>query len=320
MQSAETSEQLWQQLDGLYQIVAELIEIQQTAVAAYQRSATTVQEQNETLLAPAPLLDQLDQLRERLAQQRTAAQQAAEQATGTAPVHVAELTVGRLNVTEPDGTLRLVLCNSQRSPGHVMDGKVYGEPEGKRWAGLYFFNEEGNECGGLIFNGKREADGSYQTGGSLTFDQYRQDQVICFQHGDGNGQRFAGLHIWDRPDLPLDEWGERFGSVRAMPAGPEKEAAIHQLRSAGQLPAQRLFVGKEPDKAATIRLHDGQGRVRLRLSLGEAGAPALELLDHVADHHLYHATCHGPGLLALQKPGPCAGIRAQVWQGAHLLS
>jgi hypothetical protein len=45
-----------------------------------------------------------------------------------------------------------------------MDGRVFGEPEGKRWAGLYFFNEEGNECGGLIYSGKRAEDGSYEAG------------------------------------------------------------------------------------------------------------------------------------------------------------
>jgi hypothetical protein len=110
----------------------------------------------------------------------------------------------------------------------------------------------------------------------LTFDQYRQDQVICFQQGDSNGQHFAGLHMWDRPDTPLDEWARRFGYVWELPGGPEKEAILKQLRAEGQLSAQRVFMGKDPGKTAVISLHDAQGRVRLRLSVGATGAPKLE--------------------------------------------
>lgn len=42
-----------------------------------------------------------------------------------------------------------------------------------------FFNDEGDECGGLIFGGE----GDYQSG-SLTFDQYHGGQVIQFWHED----------------------------------------------------------------------------------------------------------------------------------------
>jgi hypothetical protein len=279
MNGNQTLESMWQHVDGLYQIVTELIELQRITAEKQQQSAQQATETDENAATTRSIVEQLDQLQRHLVQQRAEARQLAEKPTFAASTHMTELSVERLNVTEADGTLRLVLCNAQRSPGHVMDGEVYGEPEGQRWAGLYFFTEEGNECGGLIYSGKREADGSYQTGGILTFDQYRQDQVICFQHGDGNGQRFSSIHMWDRPDLPLNEWVKQFGSIWDLPSGPEKEAAIQQLRAEGQLAAQRLFVGKEINRAPTVRLHDGQGRVRLRLSVAEDGAAAIEFLD-----------------------------------------
>ena len=99
------------------------------------------------------LLDQLSRLRERLNQQSKRVQQDATEKTQEASNYLKELSIERLNVIESDGTLRLVLCNTQHSPGHVMDGERFGEPEGKRSAGVYFFDNEGNECGGLIYGG-----------------------------------------------------------------------------------------------------------------------------------------------------------------------
>jgi hypothetical protein len=193
---------------------------------------------------------------------------------------VKEITVERLNVAELDGTVRLVLCNTPHSPGHFIDGKVFGKRPGEREAGVYFFDDEGNECGGLIYGGKREVDGAGSAFGSLTFDQYRQDQVIGFQHEDYNGQRLAGLRIWDRPDMPIDEQNQRFGHIFNMPDSPEKHAAIKQLRETGQLPwAQRVFVGKDWNRDAVVYLYDAQGRVRLRLCVDAEGTPKLEFLD-----------------------------------------
>lgn len=270
---------LHRHLDGLYQVVTRLATLQQTTLEVLQQWRERITDASLGMPEVTNILDQLSRLQTDLEQQREEAQQALDKSKLTTPVHLHELSVERLNVIEPDGAIRLVLCNPQRSPGHVIDGDVFGEPEGKRWAGLYFFNEEGNECGGLIYSGKRREDGSYEAGGILTFDQYRQDQVICFQQGDGGGQHFAGLHIWDRPDIPIDEWARRFGHVWDLPSGPEKEAILKRLRAEGQLSAQRVFVGKNPNRAAVVSLQDVQGRVRLRLSVEATGEPKLEFLD-----------------------------------------
>ncbi len=181
--------------------------------------------------------------------------------------------IERLNVIESDGTLRLVLCNTQHSPGHFMDGERFGEPDGKRPAGIYFFNNEGNECGGLVHAGESNEDGSYYAGGILTFDQYRQDQVVYIDHQETNGRRSGGLNIWDRSEMPINEWAEEFQRISDLPEGPEKEAALKPLR-----PAQRIFVGKE-NNLALVRLHDGQGRIRIRLSVEPEGTARLEFLD-----------------------------------------
>jgi hypothetical protein len=60
---------------------------------------------------------------------------------------------------------------------------------------MLFFNDEGTENGGLIFSGPKNKDGKViDSGGSLTFDQYEQDQIVQIEGSyDSNGP-FCGIH------------------------------------------------------------------------------------------------------------------------------
>lgn len=273
MTSSETLDRVWQHIDCLYQTVGEFLEVQRTTVMKIQSSEEEMSDTDEQLPDASQLLDQLSQLRERLNEQSKRVQQDATETTQEASNYLKELSIERLNVIESDGTLRLVLCNTQHSPGHFMDGERFGEPDGKRPAGIYFFNNEGNECGGLAHGGERNEDGSYYAGGILTFDQYRQDQVVYIHHEETNGRRSGGINIWDRSEMPINEWAKEFQRLSDLPEGPEKEAALKPLR-----PAQRVFVGKE-NNLALVSLYDGHGRIRIRLSVEPEGTARLEFLD-----------------------------------------
>src|SRR5436190_6700325 len=63
-----------------------------------------------------------------------------------------EITVQRLNVVDADGTLRMVISNRDRMHPGQMDGKIIDRP--RPVAGMLFFNDEGDEVGGLTFTGK----------------------------------------------------------------------------------------------------------------------------------------------------------------------
>lgn len=58
-----------------------------------------------------------------------------------------EITVHRINLVEPDGTLRMVISDKARFPGAIFHGKEYRHPRSA--AGMLFFNDEGTEDGGL---------------------------------------------------------------------------------------------------------------------------------------------------------------------------
>src|SRR6266498_317903 len=100
------------------------------------------------------------------------------------PQNLGEITVERINVVDANGTLRLVISNKDRMHPGQMDGKVIDRP--RPVAGLLFFNEEGDEVGGLTFRG-REVDGVRQASASLMFDQFKQDQTIGFNYSEANG-------------------------------------------------------------------------------------------------------------------------------------
>ena len=63
-----------------------------------------------------------------------------------------EVTVQRLNVVDANGTLRLVLSNKDRMHPGVIDGETINRP--RPVAGLLFFNDAGDEVGGLTFTGQ----------------------------------------------------------------------------------------------------------------------------------------------------------------------
>ena len=111
-----------------------------------------------------------------------------------------EINVERINVVEKDGTLKMAIFNSNRITRGTGDAKRQGEGT---ISGILFYNEEGYECGGLVFDGKK-IKGGQRTGVSLTMDGYRQDQTIALQHNehkDDKGSFYEdGLRIMSRPD------------------------------------------------------------------------------------------------------------------------
>ena len=195
-----------------------------------------------------------------------------------------EIDVERINIIEKDGKLRLTISNSARLPDPIIGGKSYplrgGTGAGS--AGLIFFNDEGNENGGLAFAGRKTATG-HRANGHLTFDQFDQDEALAFSYSDVDGRARAGLTISDRSNLPIKIFADSAMAFQALPDGPEKTRRLQALRDspvgeAGKS-TLRVFVGKTPDRSAVVSLGDRSGRTRLRLTVDSLGTPALDFLD-----------------------------------------
>jgi hypothetical protein len=187
-----------------------------------------------------------------------------------------ELTVGRINVVDADGTLRLVISNKDRMHPGMMDGKLIDRP--RPVAGLLFFNEEGDEVGGLTYTG-REVDGSRRANAGIMFDQFKQDQTIGISYSETDGRRTAGLQVWDRPDQRLSELIDKLNAANKIADPAERQKAIAAARASAQPAPRRLFAGKLPDRSATVSLSDAAGKPRLTLTVDADGNPRIEFLD-----------------------------------------
>lgn len=125
-------------------------------------------------------------------------------AQSTQKPRFAEIDVERINVIEADGTVKLVIANRERAPDQVMDGQSRPRTEANKSPGITFFNDVGDEAGGLKIRGGLR-DGRPSARGHLLFDQHRGDQTLGFVYDEVDGQRTAGVTVWDRPDTPLPE-------------------------------------------------------------------------------------------------------------------
>ena len=182
-----------------------------------------------------------------------------------------QIEVHRINVVEPDGTIRLVISDQSRFPGLIVKGKEYAHD--RETAGMLFFNDEGTENGGLIFGGSKDKSGKVRSWGHLSFDQYMGDQVVVLDAAEEDGQRHSGIQFVDEPDIPMSEIT---GALMLPPA--RREARLQQLFSKDK-PEQRAYLGRRSDRSAALLLKDPQGRDRVVMAVSADGNPSLQFLD-----------------------------------------
>ena len=193
----------------------------------------------------------------------------------TSTQRIDELTVQRLNVVDANGTLRFVLSNKDRMHPGVMDGVTINRP--RPVAGMLFFNDEGDEVGGLTYSGTD--DNGRRANAGIMFDQLKQDQTIGLTYSEGEGQRLAGLQVWDRSEQPLSDLIKALNAANALPEGSARDAAIKAARGKAPAGPRRVFVGKNTEKAALVSLADASGRPRLVMTVAADGAASIDFLD-----------------------------------------
>jgi hypothetical protein len=157
------------------------------------------------------------------------------------PTQFNAITAQRIDIVEPNGTLRMVISNRAKLPGVIVKGKEQPKVD-RPQAGMIFYNDEGSENGGLIFGGRKNEMGQVvDSGGSLSFDKYGENQIIQLAGVDDSTDRFAGLAVSDN--------------------------------------SRRVWVGRTDGGLASVSLMDGKGRKRLSLEVTVDGVPSISFLD-----------------------------------------
>ena len=187
-----------------------------------------------------------------------------------------EIDVKRVNIVEPDGTVRLVISNKSSFPGLIVEGKEY--PDDRHTAGMLFFDDEGTENGGLIFGGMKDKDGQIESWGHLSFDKYMGDELMALESGQEEGQTYSGIDFVDEPDYPMSAITDALEQAAKLP--PDKRRAKVREMLAKQPPSEkRAHLGRNPDQSATLELKDTAGRDRIVIKVAADGTPSLQFLD-----------------------------------------
>ena len=188
-----------------------------------------------------------------------------------------ELDVQRINLVEPDGTLRMVISDKAHFPGVIIKGKDY--PHERLNAGILFYNDEGTENGGLIFSGRKDKDGKIvNSGGSLTFDKYEQDQLVQLIGADDSDGHSAGLIVADRPDRSIEKDLLEAQKIEAMPVA-NREKLMQARGRSGYYGSTRIVLARGDDGVAEISLRDADGHPRIVMGVAKDGTSSLKFLD-----------------------------------------
>jgi hypothetical protein len=192
-----------------------------------------------------------------------------------------QITVHRINIVEPDGTTRMIISDRAEFPGAYYMGKEYSRTD-RDATGMLFNDEEGTENGGLIFGGKKDKDGTTHSWGHLSFDEYQRDQTLVLESDSDGAERttYYGINDNDYPYAITPEVSAEWQRVKAMPQGPEREAAAKawQTKYPGGV-VNRAHFGRDRDKSVSLSLKDQQGKARLIARVAPDGTPVLEFLD-----------------------------------------
>ena len=188
-----------------------------------------------------------------------------------------ELDVQRINVREPDGTLRLVISDAASAPGIIIKGKEYPHPDRKA-AGMIFYNDEGSENGGLIFGGEKDKDGTRESHGHLSFDAYEQDQTMALDSHQEKEGRYTKLQFNDYPDYSILEEIQLLDSVKHLPA-EQRQAQIKAFYDKHGGPTRRMVLARNTDGSVQLAMNDLQGHPRIVMKVAKDGSPSLQMLD-----------------------------------------
>lgn len=188
----------------------------------------------------------------------------------------------------------MAIFDASKKPGWFLEGKEFpGRPTGDD-SGILFYNAEGDECGGLMFGSRQMPDGTPFQALLLTFDAFRQDQVLALRAADHDGVRDVTIDMLSRPRHSLVKDVQMLEAVDAMPEGVERDAARERanedLAAAGH--AHRLRIGMSQDGSVAIQLNDSKGQSRIRISVDEKDNPRIEFLD--GDGHVVYSLPPAP--------------------------
>ncbi|MBL3659021.1 hypothetical protein [Fulvivirga sediminis] len=193
---------------------------------------------------------------------------------------IPEITTERLNIVGKDGNKYVVLSNPEKQALATIDGKpINPEITERNIAGLLFFNEDGDEIGGLVYG--IDSTDSYQL---LTFDQRKNDQIMALRKDEylegGEWKKQYGLLLQERSEKQSNVIISELNNIRKIEDSILREKEYDKFyNNRENLAPQRLFIGRTYSENVGLFLMDKNNKPRLQIYLDEDGEPHIESFD-----------------------------------------
>lgn len=195
-----------------------------------------------------------------------------------------ELKVKKITIVGEDNLPRMVLSNETRQHSGRMNGKEFKKTE--RPAGLIFFNNQGDEIGGLIYQTK-EKDGKVISGMSFTMDNYKDDQVIQIlndeYYEDGKAYIQRGMSINQYPlGSNIDVRNAKIEELEKITDEKERNQKMNELwKKEGSV--NRLFIGRTKGNSSGLFLRGPDGKTKMMIFVDENGNPKIQTLTDAGE-------------------------------------
>lgn len=191
-----------------------------------------------------------------------------------------ELIVKKITVIGENNLPRMVLSNETRQHSGRMNGKEW--PKRERPSGIIFFNNDGDECGGLVYQ-KKEKDGKIISGMSFTMDNYKDDQVLQIlndeYYADGKSFIERGISINQFPDgTDIDVRNQKLEALKTIKDEKERREKIRALMQK-EGAVNRLFIGKTKGNSSGLFLSGPDGKPKMMIYVDEKGNPKIQTFN-----------------------------------------
>ncbi|AEE18432.1 hypothetical protein JM84_1230 [Dokdonia sp. Hel_I_63] len=191
-----------------------------------------------------------------------------------------ELIVKKLTVIGEDNLPRMVLSNEDRQHSGRMNGKEMDRRE--RPSGIIFFNNEGDECGGLVYKTKIK-NGKVTSGMSFTMDNYKDDQVVQIlndeYYKDGKAYIKRGISINQYPiGSNMEKRNNKLMKLRSIEDDEERKQKINELME-NEGPVNRLFIGKTKGNSSGLFLAGPDGAPKMMIYVDDKGNPKIQTFN-----------------------------------------
>jgi hypothetical protein len=195
------------------------------------------------------------------------------------------IDVERINIVEADGTVKMIITNVEQFPNGetIINDKAINKNRKKR-SGMLYFNEDGLECGGLIYDGAKNEKG-HSSGLSLTYDRYDGDQVmqlITTDEARGDERTVSSsLRFSDRTaNVSIEETHKIFAEIESIKDKKLRRQKYREYSDQGLIGGTpRILLGKTSGQNNGLFLFGNDGKRKGNFYVDKDNNVKLEVYD-----------------------------------------